>query len=107
MFKKEFIVFEMATDFVEELGTRIAAFEATFESHNASNTALADGAQQIENAMDRVMVVLEQLNPIVENKPEGDAVGIQNWKSVRHVERAWVNKKPEETEQLVNPATAA
>jgi len=107
-FKKEFIAFEMAPDFIDELDAKIAAFEESFANHNASKTALVGSTQQIDNAMDRVMAVLEQLNPIVENKLEGDAVGIQNWRNVRHIERAWVSKKTEETKpENIPPAAAA
>jgi len=97
VYKKDFIAFEMAPDFLEELSTRIAAVEKSFANRNASRTAQAGATQKIDNAMDRAMVVLEQLDPSVENKLEGDAVGIQNWRNVRHVERAWVSKKPGET----------
>jgi hypothetical protein len=57
--------------------------------------------------MQRTMNVLGQLDPIVENLLAGDFAGIQKWKNVRHIERAWVSRKHVEPKPDTNPPAAA
>jgi ribosomal protein L11 len=91
---KDFVNFEMAPTFVDDLIMKIKTFEQAFNAHTASKAAHVATSQQIGVAMQTAMTILTQLDPIVANKLDGDFVPMHKWKNVRHIERAWVSKKP-------------
>jgi hypothetical protein len=91
---KDFVNFEMAPTFVDDLIMKIKVFEQTFAAHTASKAAHVATSQQIDDALQKAMTILAQLDPIVENKLDGNFVMTRKWENVRHTERAWVSKKP-------------
>jgi hypothetical protein len=95
-YQKEFVNFEMAPDFLDDLNSKIEAFERAVAAHAAGRSAHVATSSLVEEAMQRAMGILVQLDPIVENKLKGNAALLLKWENIRHTERAWVSKKPAE-----------
>ena len=93
--RSDFIRFEMPSTFVEDLNSKIKAFEQVMADHSASRSAHVAGLGLIDTKMQVALAVLAQLDPIVSNTLAGNADLKAQWKNVRHVERRWVSKKPE------------
>jgi hypothetical protein len=94
---KEFVQFEMESEFVKSLESKIEAFTEAVANHKASRAAHAATSQLINDAMARALTTLEQLDAIMENKLGGNT-GLQlKWVNVRRIERRWISKKTEET----------
>jgi hypothetical protein len=89
-----FVKFEMPPTFVDDLNTAIAAFEKAVGDHTASKGKHVATKEQIEDAMRRALRILDQLDPIVGIKLKGNVGLKRQWKNARHLERAWVSKKP-------------
>ena len=100
-FVQKFVDFEMDRGFIGDLESKIEAFTKAVAAHKASRAAQATTTQLIDAAMDRALIILEQLDPIMENKVGGNAELLLKWENVRRVERRWVYKKTEE-----NPETS-
>ena len=90
----EFVSYEMTPTFVDDLSVKIADFEKAFSDHTASRTSHVATSKQINDAMQRALSILAQLDPIIENKVDGNLGLMAQWDNVRHTERAWTTKKP-------------
>jgi hypothetical protein len=92
---KDFVSFEMDPKFIETLESQIVAFTTAIAEHKASRAAHTATSQLIDEAMERALKTLAQLDPIIENKQGGNTALQLKWENVRKVERRWVYKKPE------------
>jgi hypothetical protein len=95
--RSEFVRFEMAPSFVDDLNSKIKDFEQAMADHSTSRSGHVASTGLIDSGMQHALDILAQLDPIVSNKVAGDVDLIGQWKNVRHVESAWVSKKPEPT----------
>ena len=96
-FVKEFVNFEMEPGFIGDLEAKIETFTRAVANHKASRNAQAATTLLIDAAMERALIILEQLDPIMENKVGGNAELLLKWENVRQVERRWIYKTPKET----------
>jgi hypothetical protein len=104
----EFVRFEMAPTFVDDLNSKIKDFEQAMADHSSSRSGHVATTGLIDNGMQRALEILAQLDPIVSNKVAGDVDLTGQWKNVRHVESAWVSKKdPVPAPPAVIPPAAA
>jgi hypothetical protein len=103
-FVKEFVDFEMEPDFLKELESKIKVFTEAVDNHKASRAAHTATTQLIDAAMERARIILEQLDPIMENKLVGNTALQLKWENVRRVEKRWIVKK---TKEQTPVATAA
>jgi hypothetical protein len=101
---KEFVDFEMEPDFLKELESKIKVFTEAVDNHKASRAAHTATTQLIDAAMERARIILEQLDPIMENKLVGNTALQLKWENVRRVEKRWIVKK---TKEQTPVATAA
>ena len=96
---KEFVDFEMEPDFIKTLEAKTEAFIEAIADHKASRAAHSTTSQLIDEAMERALTTLGQLDAIVENKLSGNT-GLQlKWENVRRIERRWISKPAGETTQ--------
>jgi hypothetical protein len=103
---KEFVEFEMKPQFIAALESNIEAFTEAVANHKASRAAHAATSQLIDDAMERALTTIEQLDAIMQNKM-GDNTALQlKWENVRHIERRWISKKTEDTPEK-SPAPLA
>jgi hypothetical protein len=93
--RSDFVRFEMAPAFVDDLNSKIKEFEQAMADHSASRSGHVASTRLIDDGMQRALDILAQLDPIVSNKVAGDVDLTGQWKNVRHIESAWVSKKPE------------
>jgi len=87
---QEFVRFELEPTFLSELEGKTKAFVQAIAGHKASRTAHAATSQLINAAMEQALTILEQLDPIIENKLEGNATLRLQWENVRHIEKRWI-----------------
>jgi hypothetical protein len=95
-FVKEFVDYEMEPQFIQTLESKIQAFKEAIENQKATRAAHAVTSQLLNDAMERAMRILAQLDPIIENKLGSNTALQLKWENVRHVERRWVTSKPVE-----------
>jgi hypothetical protein len=86
-FKAEFIRHEMPADFLDDLAADIAAFEASITEQNRSRDARIAATGSIDEAIERGIAALRQLDAIVRNKFRDDPATLAAWASASHVER--------------------
>jgi hypothetical protein len=112
-FQMDFVNFGMAPDFIDDLHSRILALEQAVVQHATGRSAHVTTAQLIDNAMQKAMNILVQLDPVVENYLRSDAARTFKWQHARRTERAWVSRKPtktkggKETKSEADPSAAA
>jgi hypothetical protein len=101
--RSEFVDFEMAPTFVDDLNSKIKAFEQAMADHSVSRSEHVATKKLIDHEMQSALEILAQLDPIVSNKLAGNHDLASQWENVRHIERAWISKKPE-SKPVANPA---
>jgi chromosome segregation ATPase len=101
-FVQQFVDFEMEPKFLSELESKIKAFTQAVADHKASRSAHAATTQLIDGAMERALISLAQLDPIIENKLGGNTALRLKWENVRRVEKRWIYKTPKETKPETN-----
>jgi hypothetical protein len=92
-FVKEFVEFDMDPNFLSDIGSKINAFIEAVADHEASRSAHVATSQMIDAAMDRAMIILAQLDPIMENKLAANAALLLKWINVRRIERRWTGNE--------------
>jgi hypothetical protein len=86
-FQAEFRRFEMAADFLERPRTDITGFEeASREGNVASETSTLSHAA-IDEAVERGLAAVAQLDAVMRNKYRDDATTLGLWARASHVER--------------------
>jgi hypothetical protein len=103
-FREAFARFEMAPKFIDDLNARIKALEDAIDDHTISKGGHVATTGLLDEEMGNVMVTIAQLDPIVENKLEGNPMLLTRWEHARHIERAWANKPDPEPNPTPAPA---
>lgn len=85
--KNEFIRRELPTDFLDQLSAGITAFEQASNSKNLSTEKRVAATAAIDNAVERGMSAVRELDAIVRNKLRNDPATLAAWESASHVER--------------------
>lgn len=93
--KADFIKNELPADFLEDLNDDIKAFEQAITGQNLSADTHVAATQAIDEAVDRGLNTVRQLDAIVRNKFTNDPATLAAWLSASHVERAPKPKKAE------------
>jgi hypothetical protein len=106
-FLKDFVNFEMAPDFLDDLEAKIEAFAKAVVNHTSAKSAHVATSQLVDQGMKRAMNILVQLDPIVENKLRSDPALLLQWENIRRIERAWVTKKPKPSKPPADPPAEA
>ena len=89
----QFIAREIRSDFLEDLGADIAAFEEAIsrQASGVSNHVAANAA--IDDAIDRGTEIVRKLDAIMKNKYANNPAVLAEWLSASHTERAPRHKK--------------
>jgi hypothetical protein len=87
-----FVKFEMAPGFIDDLKSKIEALEQAIAAYEISKASHVSATAAIEAAMEKALEVLEQLDPIVNNKLAPNPLLLGQWKNARNMERAWTSK---------------
>jgi len=91
--RDEFVKFEMAPKFVDNLNAKIEALERAIGQRAVCKGAHVATSGRLNAAMKIALGILVQLDPIMENKLSGDPHELSRWKTARRLERAWVSKQ--------------
>jgi hypothetical protein len=108
--RSDFVRFEMAATFVDDLNSKIKDFEQAMSDHSIRRSEHVATSELIDSEMKNALAILAQLDPIMSNKLADAADLKAQWENVRHIERAWVAKKAEPQPAplaVVPPAAAA
>jgi hypothetical protein len=103
-FISDFISREMPGDFLDELNATIKLFEKVVVDKNMGAEARLSARAAIDEAIDRGMDAVRQLDAIVKNKFSNDPVKLSAWASAKHIERAPRSAVVEDDSQ---PATSS
>ena len=98
-----FIRYEMPANFLDDLDTDIAAFEAANRSQDAGLTDQASATESIDETYERTMDAIRRLNAIVRNKYRNNRAVLAAWARARHVERPPRPSTPPATTNPTNP----
>lgn len=85
--KAQFILRELPETFIENLNAEIAAFEQAISTRNQKTGSQLEATASIDDAIDRGMQAVHELNAVVQNKFRDDKPALAAWTSARHVER--------------------
>jgi hypothetical protein len=91
--KSDFMRFALPASFLEDLNAHIEDFES---AHNSQNTGMGHqvmATAAIDDALERALSAIRQLDAIVRNTFRNDSASLAVWGSARHVERAPHTKK--------------
>jgi hypothetical protein len=91
--KKDFLRFALPLDFLEELDTHINEFETALNSQQTSMGHQVAATAGIDDALERALSAVRQLDAIVPNTFRNDPLKIAAWHRARHVQRAPHPKK--------------
>lgn len=86
-FQAEFRRFEMAADFLERLRTDIAGFEEASRDGNVASETSTLSHAAIDEAVERGLAAVAQLDAVMRNKYRDDATTLGLWARASHVER--------------------
>jgi len=93
--RSDFVRFEMAATFVEDLNSKIKDFEQAMSDHSVRRSEHVATCELIDTEMKNALAILAQLDPVMSNKL-ADATDLKaQWENVRHIERAWIIQKAE------------
>jgi hypothetical protein len=79
---------ELPADFFEELDSNIKLFEKAISEQNQGLETRAGSNAAIDDAIERGMNTVRELDAIVRNKYSEDPYMLMAWETARHVERA-------------------
>ncbi len=83
----DFRRFEMADDFLDRLRADIAAFEAASREGNVASETSTISHAAIDDAVDRGMAAVNELDAVIRNRYRDDATTLGLWTRASHVER--------------------
>ncbi|MGI9105907.1 MAG: hypothetical protein ACR2G4_06630 [Pyrinomonadaceae bacterium] len=95
--KAEFVRYEMPADFLADLAADIADFERASGSQSAGVGNQVAATAAIDEAIERGMKAIRQLDSVVRNKFRGDASALAAWQSASHTQRGARAKQPTTT----------
>jgi hypothetical protein len=83
-----FISHELPADFLADLNTDIANFEAAIRQHSSSVATHVSAGASIDELIADGLVIVKKLDAIVRNKYADDAAILAEWTSASHTERS-------------------
>lgn len=90
----DFIRYGLPADFIDDLKADIAAFEHAITARNQSLEQKAASAAGIEDAIERGMQALRELDAIMRIILRDDVAMLNAWRTASHVERVPHHRKP-------------
>jgi hypothetical protein len=103
-FVPEFVRRELPENFIEELNNKIKLFDNAIIEQNQGAENRVTALAAIDQAVERGMDTVRELDSIVKNKFRNEPTKLVAWDRARHVERA---PHPAVVEQAPAPATPA
>ena len=88
--KDEFIRYGLPADFLDQLNAKIEAFEQAIDRQQRSRRSRISSTSGLDDAVERGVNKVRQLDAIVRNKFRDDAATLAAWESARHTERTRV-----------------
>lgn len=101
--KEDFLKHELPADFIERLNQQITAFEQALTQQSAAFGAKVAAKTAIDETIGKGLQTVRQLDAILRNKFNGDAVMLAAWARASHVERRSYNSPTEKTEKTSEP----
>jgi hypothetical protein len=98
--KDEFIRYGLPADFLDRLNAAIAVFEQAIDSQQRSRRSQVSATTGLDDAIERGVNKVRQLDAVVRNKFRDDAAKLAEWENARHTRRA-----PQTTTAPAQPAT--
>jgi hypothetical protein len=95
-----FISYGLAQSFLADLNTAITEFEQAINKQNAARDTHVTATTAIDEALERGINIVRQLDAIVRNKYADDAPQLAAWESASHIERS-----PQRSEQTTPQPT--
>jgi hypothetical protein len=95
-----FVGFGLPMEFRDDLDTAIRQFETAVDQQNAGRDTHVAATMAIDDALERGINIVRQLDAIVRNRYAGDAPQLAAWQSASHIERS-----PQRATQTQPPAT--
>ncbi len=86
--KADLIRFALPANFLTELDAQIAAFESAVNSQHAGRGRQVSATAGIDDALERALAAVRQLDAIVRNTFHDDPQRLAAWESARHIQRA-------------------
>lgn len=83
-----FAGFGLPAEFLDNLETAIREFETAVERQNTGRDAHVSATTAIDEALERGINIVRQLDAIVRNRYAGDAPQLSAWQSASHIERS-------------------
>jgi hypothetical protein len=99
----QFINFGLPQNFLADLNAAITKFEQAVERQNTGRDTHVSATTAIDEALERGIKIVRQLDAIVRNKYADDPAQLAAWESASHIERSPRRAKP--TEQPPTPPT--
>ncbi len=93
--KANFIKHEHPTDFIEQLNALIASFEEASTQRTAAVGSRVVARLAIDETISQGMQTIRQLDVLIRNKFNGDALTLAAWDQASHVERRARNTEAE------------
>jgi hypothetical protein len=84
----QFISHELPADFLADLNTDVANFEAAIRQHSSSVGTHVSAGASIDELIADGLVIVKKLDAIVRNKYADDAATLAEWTSTSHTERS-------------------
>lgn len=94
--KDEFIRHSLLGNFLDKLNEHIEAFEQAIDRQQRSRRERIAATAALEEAIERGVNKVRQLDAVVRNKFRNDAARLAEWESARHTERAPAAAPPPE-----------
>lgn len=101
--KAEFTKREMPAGFIDDLNAAIDDFEQAVNSRNLSTTRRITATAAIDDAIERGLNIVRDMDPIIRNKFRDDPATLAAWTSASHVERNGQKKSEPEKPRPVQP----
>lgn len=95
-----FVNFGLPQNFLAELNTAITEFEEAIDRQNTGRDSHIAATTAIDEAMERGINIVRQLDAIVRNKYADDVPELVAWQSASHIERS-----PQRSTQTAPPST--
>jgi hypothetical protein len=93
LMKDDFLRFAMHADFLNELDEHINDFKSAMTGQHTVKGQQVSASAAIDDALDRALSAVRQLDAIVRNTFRQDPARLAAWESARHVRRAQHSKE--------------
>jgi hypothetical protein len=92
--KDEFIRHELPPTFLDQLNAHVDVFQQAIDGQQRSRRERASATAGLDDAVERGVNKVRQLDAVVRNKFRDDSARLAEWQSARHTERAPVAAQP-------------